>query len=74
MSAKFKLTPAEAGTPLWQKLVEHYQGELAEHRRRLEDPNMEERVRVSLCWRINEIKKLIALGEQDEQERAGRRP
>lgn len=74
MSVKFKLTPAEAGTPLWQKLVEHYQGELAEFRRRLEEPNMEERVRVSLCWRIQMIKELIALGDPDEKERARRRP
>lgn len=65
------LTSHECQTEVWQKLMTHYKPMLAKHRRRLELPEIEERERVALCWQIQTIKQLIALGEPDEKNVAG---
>lgn len=59
------LNPNECQSETWQKLMKHYKPMLAEKRSRLEVPNIQESERVALCWQIDTIKKLIALGEPD---------
>jgi hypothetical protein len=63
-----KLAPHEIATPLWNKLVEHYSPILAKLRTRLENPRIPESERTELCWRIHEIKNLLALAEPDKKE------
>lgn len=58
-----KLAPHEIATPLWQKLVEHYTPILAKYRARLENPRIDEKERIELCWRIATIKDLFELAE-----------
>lgn len=65
------LTDFERKSSTWEKLVAHYTPLLAKHRARLENPNIEERERVKLCWQIDTIKNLLALGEQDKKDVAG---
>lgn len=65
------LTDFERKSSTWEKLVAYYTPLLAKHRARLENPNIEERERVKLCWQIDTIKNLLALGEQDKKDVAG---
>lgn len=65
------LTPFECQSETWQKLMRHYKPLLAKYRARLESPSTEERERVALCWKIDTIKQLIALGEPDEKNVTG---
>ena len=62
-----KLSPHEIATPLWNKLTEHYSPILAKHRARLENPGIEERERVALCWQIKAIKDFLALAEPERK-------
>lgn len=69
-----KLSPHEIGTPLWTKLSEHYAEELRKHRARAENPLLPADERQGLLWRIDEIKRFLALAEQPEQKGDGRKP
>lgn len=62
-----RLTPHEAQSALWQKLVSHYTPLLAKHRARLENPRIEEKERIELCWRIAAIKDLFELAEPERK-------
>jgi hypothetical protein len=68
---KVIMTPHECQSETWQKLMKHYKPMLAEKRARLEVPNILESERIALCWQIDTIKKLIALGEPDAKNVAG---
>lgn len=68
---KMILTPFECQGETWQKLMGHYKPLLAKYRTRLEVPDIDERERIALCWQIDTIKKLIALGEPDGKNVAG---
>lgn len=61
----------ECQQEVWQKLMMYYKPLLAKHRNRLEVPDIEERERIALCWKIDAIKELIALGEPDIKNVAG---
>ena len=66
-----KLNPAEIGTPLWGKLVMHYEPQLVTLRARLENPATTAEVRVDLCWRIKAIKDFLALAEPEQKKGDG---
>jgi hypothetical protein len=65
------LTDFERKSSVWEKLVAHYSEKLAKARQRLENPDIDERERIKLCWQIDTIKSLLALGEQDSKDVAG---
>jgi hypothetical protein len=69
--SKMILTPHECQSETWQKLMKHYKPLLATYRNRLEVPSIQESERIALCWQIDAIKKLIALGEPDAKNVAG---
>lgn len=58
-------------TACWGKLKKHYEAKLAEYRIRLENPNIEERERVALCWKIDTIKGLMLLDQEARKNVAG---
>lgn len=60
-----KLTHLEIGSPLWAKLVAHYEPKLVTYRARLENPNIPETERIALCWQIKSIKEFLALAEPE---------
>lgn len=64
-------TDHERKSSTWEKLQAHYKPLLAKHRARLENPSIDDRERVALCWKIDMIKGLLALGEQDNKDVAG---
>ena len=61
-----KLNPAEIGSPLWQKLVEHHEEKLAKYRGRIENPRILEAERIELAWKIFMIKEFLSLGTAEE--------
>jgi len=65
------LNNVDIDTPCWRKLKEHYSTELAEMRRRIESPRMIESERVALCWKIEMIKGLMALGDPVQKDVTG---
>lgn len=65
------LTKHECQSEVWQKLMKHYKPLLAKHRARLEVPDIPESERIALCWQIQTIKQLIALGESEQKNVAG---
>lgn len=68
-----KLNLAESASPLWQKLKEHYEAELARMRARIENPLLAEAERIGLCWRIKEIKELLEMEIPDRKQETDRR-
>lgn len=66
-----KLTPHEIKTPLWTKLVEHYEPKLASLRARAENPELEEPKRKDLLYQIKFIKDFLALAQPDEKKATG---
>lgn len=58
-----KLTPHDIGTPLWQKLEDHYTPILAKLRARAENPDLTEADRLPLLHQVKFIKEFIALAE-----------
>lgn len=66
-----KLSKHEINTPLWQRLVEHYEPQLATLRARLENPATTDKDRVDLCWRIKAIKDFLALAEPEQKKGDG---
>lgn len=61
-----KLSQSEVQSPLWVKISNYYSSMLVKYRGRLENPRIEERERLELCWRIYEIKNLLMLAEFSE--------
>ena len=62
-----KLTPHDTKTPLWTKLVLHYEPILAKNRARAENPLLPEAERIDLLWQIKFIKDFLALAQPDEK-------
>lgn len=62
-----KLTAQDIGSPLWAKLVAHYQPLLAKYRARIESPRISEPERIELAWRISGIKEFLILGDQETE-------
>jgi|GEM_PF-2238359 len=62
-----KLNTHEVGSPLWQKLTDHYEPQLAKLRARAENPILTEADRLPLLWQISHIKNLLELGEPDKK-------
>lgn len=60
-----KLNPHEMGSPLWQKLEDHYCPILAKLRARIENPDLEESARIPLLWQAHTIKQFLALGDPE---------
>jgi cyclopropane fatty-acyl-phospholipid synthase-like methyltransferase len=60
------LSQHEAGTPLWQKLKEHYEAELASARRRLE-AMIDEKETIMLRAKIEVFKNFLAMGEPSKK-------
>lgn len=64
------LNPHEANTPVWQKIEQHLNTQLAKKRERLENPRIAEAERIQLAWQIDTYKEFLALG-QPEKKTAG---
>jgi hypothetical protein len=54
-----KLNDFEIQSSTWQKLSEYYRTKLADYRARIENPTMDDRARLALCWQIKVIKELL---------------
>lgn len=63
-----KLAPHEVGTPLWQKLIGHYEETLTKYRARIENPRITEGERIQLAWQIHTIKEFLALGQPERKQ------
>lgn len=63
------LQPHEVGSPLWQKLSEYYTPQLQDLRNRIENPTMDEKVRVHLCYKIQFIKDFLAMAEEPKRKK-----
>ncbi len=61
------LNAAEVGTPLWNKLVAHYEPKLVSLRARAENPELEEVKRKDLLYQIKFIKDFLALAEPEQK-------
>lgn len=58
-------------TQCWERLRKHYEQQLVKWRARLENPNIEERERIALCWQIDTAKNLLALEVEARKNVAG---
>lgn len=65
------LTLIDVQSQCWERLKKHYQAQLAEWRARLENPNIEERERIALCWKIDTAKNLLAMEDTARKNVAG---
>lgn len=66
-----KLNQADIGSPVWNKLVDHYTPLLATYRERLENPTCPETERIGLCWKIRMIKDLFSMAEPEKVKGGG---
>ena len=62
------LSNSDIGTPCWRKLKDFYSSELADMRRRIENPRMLESERIALCWKIEMVKGLLSLGDSTQKD------
>lgn len=58
------LNISDVQSQCWQRLKTHYAARLIEWRTRLENPTIEERERIALCWQIDAAKKLLAFEDE----------
>lgn len=63
-----KLAPHEINSPLWQKIDSHYRPKLAKYRSRIESTATPAEERQELAWKIDAIKKLLALAEPSREQ------
>lgn len=66
-----RLTAQEVREEGWKKLEAYYEAELAEKRRKLENPRAIESERIRLCWQIDMIKRFLSHSEQGHKNVAG---
>lgn len=69
--AILKLDPHEVDTTAWKKLSAHYERDLADKRRELENPRASDTERTRLCWQIDMIKRFLSHSDQDQKNVAG---
>lgn len=63
----------EINSPLWDKITVHYNAQLVDLRERLESTACPDKEREHICWRIQEIKKLLSFGEEPKDKISGSR-
>lgn len=63
-----KLSPYETATPLWARLSEHFETQLAKLRARLENPSITDAESAMLRWQIKGFKELLAMAEPERKE------
>lgn len=63
-----KLASHEVNSPLWQKIEAHYKPMLAKYRVRIESTATSAEERQELAWKIDGIKKLLALAEPSREQ------
>lgn len=66
-----KLTQIEIQSGLWNKLVEHYEPQLAKLRARAENPILAEVDRLPILWQIAHIKTLLEMAVLKESDDRG---
>lgn len=53
------LTPSDVQSECWTRMKKQFETQLTEWRGRLENPNIEERERLALCWKIDTVKQIL---------------
>lgn len=66
MADKLLIPVHERHLPVWQAIKKHYEARLAKLRAQLENPAWPADQRADLISRIDEIKKLLAAGEEQK--------
>lgn len=66
MAEKLRIPQHEWHQPVWQAIKAHYDKRIAIFRAQLENPATPEAQRPGLVFRIDEIKKLLAAGEEQK--------
>lgn len=65
-AAKQILTPFDAQSDTWTKLMAHYAPKLAGYRARIESTATPDVERAALAWKISAIKELMALAPSQQ--------
>lgn len=60
---KVHLSQPEIDSAAWQKVEAVINARLADYRAKNENPFESDAIRLSLCWRIKELKELLKLAE-----------
>lgn len=61
-----KLNDFEIQSSTWLKLSTYYKDKLSLYRARIENPNLDEKARIALCWQIKVIKELLNHAEKED--------
>lgn len=71
MTKPIRLTQSERESHAWQKVRLVIEQKLAAFRTKVENPEVPEAERLGLCWRIKELKALLAIEEPPKDTDAG---